>query len=342
MANNFWLNLEKPILALAPMAGFTDSAFRQICRHFGAQVVYSEMASATALAYNPEKTLKMLKFAAVEQPYVVQLFGSNPAHFAQATKLITEGEIPVWLPKKENKKAKKEEIKIIRPAGIDINFGCPVPKVLAQSAGAALMDNIKLAREIIKAVINNTDLAVSIKIRAKGREVDALKFLGFISDLDIKAVMIHGRSLSQGFSGKVDTQIIKKARSVFGRIILANGGIFSAQDAIDLLKKTNADGLGIARGALGRPWIFSEIRKALKTKNKMPSQQISDFDKIKQITLKQARLAYELKAKQGIIQMRKHLCYYIHGVKGAKKLRQQLVKVENLKDIEMIFEKYKK
>jgi len=236
---NFWLNLNKPIYALAPMAGVTDSAFRQICKSFGVDVVYSEMVSATALAYGSKKTLELLKFAEAERPFVVQLFGGKPEHFAIAAKLIS---------------------KKIKPDGLDINFGCPVKKMARQGAGAVLMNDLKLAREIIKAVIKNTSLPVSIKIRAKVGETDAIKFLRAVKDLDIKAVMIHGRSLAQGHSGAVDWLAIKQARPLVKGILLANGGVKDKASADDLIKKTRADGVGIGQAALGRPWIFEEVK----------------------------------------------------------------------------------
>ncbi len=330
--NNFWLQLKKPILALAPMAGFTDSAFRQLCLHFGAEVVYSEMASATALNYAPAKTLKLLLASQTEYPYVIQLFGAKPKHFAQAVKLI-----------QNKKQAEKYVSGWLKPAGFDINFGCPVPKVLVQGAGAALMDNLKLARQIIQAILANTNLPVSIKIRAQGREVDALKFLDFMSNLDIKAVMIHGRRLKQGFSGPVDWQTIRQARQYFGGIILANGGVFTPEDGIKLLAQTKADGLGIARGALGRPWIFQAIKNKLKNaaeKNLLQSREKWAADKklIAQTAIKHARLTYKLKGQAGIIQLRKHLCYYVKGLAQAKKMRPQLVQVKSPEQVEAIFQ----
>jgi tRNA-dihydrouridine synthase len=330
---NFWAKLNRPIYALAPMAGVTDSAFRQICKKFGADVVYSEMASATALTYSPEKTLEMLKFAPNEQPYVVQLFGSQPSHFARAAELISEGKIPVWFlekgefgKKKGIGEVKKKEI--VRPAGIDINFGCPVKKVQKQGAGAALMDNLKLAREIVKAVTASTDLPVSIKCRTAAGEVDVLRFLDKLSDLDIKAVMIHGRTLTQGFSGPIDIEIIKKAPGVFGGLILANGGIVGYEEAIRVLAETEADGIGIARGALGRPWIF----KAARTGQSVKRSQRAVF----KVALEHAQLAALLKGEWGIIEMRKHLCWYVSGLPGARALRQELVRVKTLADIRRI------
>lgn len=379
MNKNFWKKLNKPVLALAPMAGITDSAFRQVCKEFGADVLYSEMASATALVYNPVKTLELLQSDKKEAPYVVQLFGSNPDHFAKAVKLITDKKAVAGL------KVKNYQL----PQGIDINFGCPVPKVFKQGAGAALMQNLKLAREVIKAVLENTDLPVSIKLRAKSGEVDCLRFLDYTRDLPISAVMIHGRTYAQGFEGDIDCGIIKKARDYFGGIILANGGIMNADDAMAVLEKTGADGIGIARGALGNPRIFANVKNALACFGKIRRDESRNpeasgrrdccgaevlkntgadgiriartalgnpwlFRKVKskklevvkekdifKTAIKHAKLAYKLKGKQGIIEMRKHLCWYVHGLSGASAIRRELVKVEDLEDVKRILQRYK-
>jgi len=310
--NNFWKKLNKPIYALAPMAGITDSAFRQICKNFGADVVYSEMASVTALTYSPKKTLKMLEFSEIERPYVIQLFGNNPKHFSKAVKIIE---------------------KEINPDGIDINFGCPAKKVVKQGSGAELMKDLKLSKNIIQSVINNTLIPVSIKTRIKVGNVNILRFLDYIQDLNLKAIMIHGRTLSQGFSGKIDTEIIKKARNYFNGIILANGGINNYNDARKIINESGADGIGIARGALGNPWIFRKIKEN-KNKNK-----IKNYKNIFKIIIQHAKIVEKLKGKQGIIEMRKHLCWYVHSFPKASKTRQELVKIKNVSDIIKIFAK---
>lgn len=315
MKKNFWIKLKeagRPILALAPLAGFTDSAFRQICRKFGADVLYSEMASATALYYNQKHklntTLDLLKFERTkEKYYVVQLFGSNPEHFAVATKIITEK---------------------VKPDGIDINFGCPVPKIIKQGAGSGLMKNLAASREVIKAVLANTYLPVSIKIRTQAGAVTAEKFLRNISDLPVSAVMIHGRSLAQGFAGKADWKIVKDAKKYFSGVIIANGGINNLADAKQALRQTGANGLGLARGALGRPWLFKEIKK----------NQVIDLKpkQILSIAVKHAELEHSLKGKRGIIDLRKHLVWYVHGLTGAAKMRERLVTVKNLAEIKKV------
>lgn len=312
--NNFWQkikNKNKPIYALAPMADITDSAFRQMCLAYGADILYSEMASSTALSFAPQKTLEMLKRTRQEKPYVVQLFGNNPEHFKKGIKIIEEE---------------------ISPEGIDINFGCPAPKVIKQGAGAVLAQDLKLSREIIKITIESAKTPISIKLRAKSGEISCLEFLDYMKDLDIKAIMIHGRTLNQGFSGSIDTDIIKKARNYFNGIILANGGLQNALDAPKILQATKADGIGVARSCLGRPWIFEELKKSkIIKKNKK---------EISKIVFKHAKLAQKQKSKKGIIELRKHLCWYAQGLPNAKKLRHELVQVENLKDIKKIFNKF--
>ena len=304
---NFWQKLKKPIYALAPMAGITDSAFRQICKSFGADIVYSEMISATAIVYNSQKTLELMKFDKKERPYVIQLFGSKPEHFAHAAEFIT---------------------KKIKPDGLDINFGCPVKKVAKQGAGAVLMNDLKLARQIVASVLANTNLPVSIKCRSRVGEITAVDFLKAIKDLPVAAVMIHGRSLVQGHSGDVDWKIIKQARKYFSGVVLANGGVKDKKSADELLNKTGADGVGIGQGALGKPWLFSQLA----THN----SQLITKKLILETALRHASLAYKLKGGQGVIEMRKHLCWYVNGLKNSNELRRELVKVESLADVKKI------
>ncbi len=342
---DFWQKLNKPFYALAPLAGITDSAFRQMCKKFGADVVYSEMVSATALFYNDKKTRELMKFNEIERPYIIQLFGAEPKHFAVAAKFITEK---------------------VKPDGIDINFGCPVRKVVKQGAGIALFADLKRSREVIKAVIGSTDLPVSIKTRSAvkmpfvdksdvgalrampadaeaeqdgnnsmkplrkfNQSFDILHFLDHMTGLDIKALMIHGRSGGQGFAGPVDHGLIKQARNHFGGIIIANGGVKDRESAIELLDNTAADGAGIGQGALGRPWVFKAVRTGQSTDRSVRP--------IVKIALEHAELAWKLKGRQGVVEMRKHLCWYVSGLPGAGKLRGRLVKIGSIAEIRDIF-----
>lgn len=319
MISNFWQDLKsqgQPILALAPMAGFTDIAFRQICSFYGADVAYSEMASVTALFYNQDdddnETMRLLRWEREkESNYVVQLFGSNPEHFALATRLVNEK---------------------IKPQGIDINFGCPVGKVLKQGAGAELMRNLKQARLVIEAVLTNSTVPVSIKIRAKSGDTSALDFIKNISDLPVSALMIHGRSLSQGFIGEVDFGLVKAVRPYFQGIILINGGIVDLRTAQQALSLSGADGLGLARGVLARPWLFQEIKAG------------------KEITYSQADISHllyrhavslvELKGEAALLEWRKHACWYVQGLGGASQWRSRLVQVSTLVQLKNILKDY--
>ena len=346
---NFWQKSKKPILALAPMAGVTDSAFRQICRENGADVVYSEMASVSALFFKPKRTLELIKFNKNERPYVVQLFGKDPKHFAKAAKIVSEK---------------------IKPDGIDINFGCPAKKVFGHGSGCALMMDIKLAREIISAVCENTKLPVSIKIRAgvkkgilkgtfKGTQnksaINALAFIKKTADLPYSAIMIHGRTYEGGFSGPVNFSLMEKIKKEFpDKIILANGGINSAEEAVEILKKhPSLDGLGIARGTWGQPWIFEEIKKlfkkevgadlgsARKRTNTRFVPTKYDFSYVKKIALRHAKLIYKNKGQQGIFEIRKHMSWYVKGFPGASELRRKLVMAKDLREIKQILDNNK-
>ncbi len=333
MSKNFWLELakNKPILALAPIAGITDSAFRELCRKNGADVVYTEMVSADGLHYGSQKTLKLLKFSKIEKPIVVQLFGKDPEKFIKATQIVTK----------------------LGFDGIDINFGCPAKKVAGHGGGVTLMRDLDLCYQIIKNVCDHTNLPVSIKIRTsikmkscevkklevkeKDKEiVTSLDLIKKTKDLPISTIMVHGRSYEQGFIDEIDYEFVKKVKQKFKGIVLANGNINSPEIAKKTLELTKADGLGLARGLYGKPWLFAEIKEYLnidKYKEKTWSQ-------IKKIALEHAKLSYKLKKDYGLVEMRKHLLFYSKGQKQAKEMRKELVQVKSIKDIEKIFKKY--
>jgi nifR3 family TIM-barrel protein len=317
--NNFWEKLKKPIIVLAPMAGITDASFRYLCGRFGADVVYGEMISAAGLYYDSEKTKELLDSYKKNggAKFVVQLFGNNPAHFAKAVKIIE---------------------KRFKPDGIDINFGCPVPKIQKSGAGVKLFQNLELSHEVIRTVIAGTKLPVSVKVRIKAGRVSALDFVEKMKDLDIKAIMVHGRTLAQGFAGEVDYGSINRLKKKFKGVVLANGGINTPEDAEKMLKKTGADGIGVGQGAGGNPQIFSEIKNNFKNRSRSFVKKEARI--IFNVALEHAKLMKKLKGAQGIIEMRKHLCWYAKGLDGAAELRKEFIKVLTIDEIKKIAKDY--
>lgn len=353
--NNFWEKLKKPILALAPMAGVTDSAFRQICKYYGTDVVYTEMVSADGLYYDSKKTLGLLKFKKSEQPVVIQLFGKDPKTFTKAANICEDYGF----------------------AGIDINFGCPAKKVVAHGGGVTLMRDLKKCREIIEAVLAGTNLPVSIKVRAsistiftssvipahlpanhltaqagwqagagiqlsknkipyqvrddnyETKRITALDFIKSIKDLSISAVMIHGRPHENPFGAEIDYDMIKAVKKEFSGLVLGNGGIKTPEDAKIMIDKTGVDGIGLARWLYGKPWLFQQIKDYLKSGKYQEFKQ----NDIKKAMLRHGQLAFEAKGDHGLIELRKHLLWYASGWPGAKSLRSELVKVKTLKDL---------
>ncbi|MDP1620261.1 MAG: tRNA-dihydrouridine synthase [bacterium] len=295
------------------MAGITDSAFRRICRENGCDVAYSEMASVSALFFKPARTLELVKFDSMERPYVVQLFGNDPAHFAKATQIVTSQ---------------------VNPDGIDINFGCPAKKVFGHGSGCALMPQPELAREIIAAVCDNTDLPVSIKIRAGIRVTTAIHFIESIKDLPFAAVMVHGRTYEGGFSSAPDFAIAEEIKKIIpDKIVLANGGIHTPEDAKNILEQYPLiDGLGIARGAWGKPYLFAQIKEIMTT-GKYTEY---DFTRIRKIAIRHAELLWKNKATIGIFEIRKHLAWYFKGFPKASELRQKLVQTGSVEEIKNI------
>lgn len=315
---NFWHQLPTPILALAPMAGYTDTAFRQICRQAGADVVYSEMISTDALCYYNAKTIKMLNHSSREYPIIFQLFGNSPAKFKQAVKIITQ--------------YFKQQLAVQHNLiGIDINFGCPAHKITKNSAGAALMDEIDTATAIVETVCQNSPYPVSLKIRTQVKQINALTFIKKINHLPWSTIMIHGRSLQQGFNGPINYQLIKQIKQLLPeKIVLANGGVDSPSQAELSLKQTQADGLGIARGCLGNPWLFQHI----KNKKAAPTS----WTERKKTILQHAQLF--LQTNSDLVPLRKHLVHYVKGLPQASQLRQKLITVSNLNELKKTLDTY--
>lgn len=322
MNKNFWTTLPKPIVALAPMAGVTDAAFRIVCKEFGADVIYTEFASSNALVHDSQRTFEMIKFDERERPVVCQIFGNDPEMFMKASR----------------------QLERMGFDGVDINFGCPAYKVVKHGGGVSLMRTPALCRELVQAACEGAKhIPVSIKIRSSickegcdkrdpANHVTALDLINLIQDLPVAAIMIHGRSYELPFDGEPNVSMIKQVKHAFKGVTIANGGIHTPEDAKRILDETGADGVGLARGVRGSPWLFRQIKEYLAT------GAYTDFawEEKKQLALRHARRAAEIKGDHGIIEMRKHLAWYVHGMHGASTLRQQLVRVTSVDDIEKL------
>lgn len=325
---NFWQKLTGPMMALAPMAGVTDTAFRQMCKAGGADVIYNEFVSAEALVRENKKTKRMLDFSPMEKPVICQLFGHEPERLARASKIIADFGFD----------------------GVDINFGCPAYKVVKNGGGVSLMRAPRKIREILEKVCALSPLPVSIKLRAsigQGKIINdrseekmdcsvlgatALEVVEMIKDLPVAAIMLHARSYEQPFDGEPHWDMVSQIRKIYTGILLANGGIHTGEKASEVLKATGADGLGIARGAWGQPWVFQDI------KNYLAGQKVakkSEAD-IKKVMLKHAELAFKQSGDYGLIELRKHLGWYVKGWPNASEIRAQLVQVQTLSELKNI------
>ncbi len=315
-----WQKQKKPIIALAPMADYTDEPFSLICKKFGVDVIWREMLSAEALARGSEKTLKMAKINKKERPVILQIFGKDPKTMAEAAKLLE---------------------KKFKPDGIDINMGCPAKKIVSDFNGASLMKNTALAAEIIKTVKAAIKVPVSVKTRLGWKDKkEILKFSKIIEKAGADLLTIHGRTKEQGYSGKADWEIIGQVKKQLKIPVILNGDITSSKDASRALELTGCDGIMIGRGALGQPWIFQEM-KALwrhRADKKNPPKEISTAER-KKIILEHARLHEKRYGKKSMVTFRKHLLFYFRGLPAAKTIRKKLVEVKNMDELKEVLKK---
>ncbi|MBU0596724.1 tRNA-dihydrouridine synthase [Patescibacteria group bacterium] len=318
---------KKTILALAPMADYTDSPFCRVCREVAGEdfVIYREMVSAEAIVRESKKTLDMASFHKSEKPIVLQIFGADPKTMRQAAEILIK-ERSLHSPSglgRDN----------LIPSGIDINMGCPVPKVTGKTAsGATLMRNQDIAVEIVKE-LKNADLGVPISVKTRlgwTSDRDILEFAPKLEEAGADLISIHGRTKKQGYSGEANWERIAEVKKLVSIPVIANGDVKTSEDIERCLEITGADGVMIGRGALGNPWIFcSDIR-----------YQISD-SKIKEVVLRHAELHLEQYGEEfGLKTFRKHLVWYFKNKPGIKKLREELVKIETLDDLKRILINY--
>ena len=297
---------------LGPMAGVTDLPFRLICKEQGAGLLCMEMVSAKAIYYNNRNTESLLEIHPDETPVSLQLFGSDPKIMSEMAKRIEE-----------------------RPFAIlDVNMGCPVPKIVRNGEGSALMKEPKLVYEIVSALVKAIDKPVTVKIR-KGFDddhVNAVEIAKIIEEAGAAAVAVHGRTREQYYSGKADWDIIRQVKEAVSIPVIGSGDVTSPQKAEELVRQTGCDGIMIARGAEGNPWIFSEMIHWEDTGELPPRP---DKDEIREMMLKHARLQLEYKGEFcGIREMRKHVAWYTKGLKGAARLREKVNAVESLEELE--------
>ena len=296
---------------LSPMAGVTDLPFRLICKEQDCGMLYTEMINAKALCYDDANTKKMLKIEEEEHPVAVQIFGSDPEFMGRAAQIMNEY---------------PNEI-------LDINMGCPAPKVVKNGDGSALMKNPKLAEEVLKAVVKNSEKPVTLKIR-KGwddNSINAVEIAKIAEASGISAVAIHGRTREQYYSGKADWDIIRQIKENINIPVIGNGDVFEVEDAIRMLDQTGCDAIMIGRGSQGNPWIFKRINHYMKTGEILPESTLEE-----KITtaLKHLGLAIEEHGEYvAVREMRKHIAWYLKGLKGSAKLRDEINKIESYEEV---------
>jgi len=340
-----WTELPKPIYTLAPMADYTDSPFCRVCReveNYQAHkvtdqpfVIFREMVSAEAIVRGNEKTLKMCEFEEIERPIVLQLFGSKPEVIVEAARILL-GKGNTSRPPAGGHPS-LEGI-----SGIDINMGCPVPKIAGKAqSGAYLMKDHERAVEIVKALkMANLGLPISVKTRLGwSKKEDILEFAPKLEQAGADAITLHGRTKTQGYSGVADWEMIGRVKNEtkIKIPIIANGDI-KLENAKECLEITHADGLMIGRGALGRPWIFQQFPISLPRRQAGNFQFPNTIDEIKKIVLRHAQLHIEYYGSDSMVTFRKHLLWYFKNLPHSKALRQELVKVKTMDELKKLLE----
>jgi len=299
-------------VALAPMAGVTDAAFRQICAELGAAMTCTELISSKALCYRDKKTFTLLRQFPGEHPGAVQIFGSDPSCMAEAAQIALE--------------ATGCDI-------IDINMGCPMPKIVNNGDGSALMKNPELAGRIVEAVVKAVPVPVTAKFR-RGWDMGSCNCVEFAQTLEqagVSAVAVHGRTRAQMYGGQADWNCIRQVKEAVSVPVIANGDIWKGEDAVRILQHTKADLAMIGRGCFGNPWLFPQAIAAL---NGEPIPELPSLAERCDTAVRQFELAAELRGERvAVLEARRHYCWYLKGVPHSGYYKEQIVKMNTLEDV---------
>ena len=311
------VTLPNPVV-LAPMAGVTDLPFRLLCKEQGAGLLCMEMVSAKAIYYKNKNTQELMRILPEERPVSLQLFGSDPEIMSEMAKQIEEKPFDI----------------------LDVNMGCPVPKVVNNGEGSALMKNPRLVYELVSAVVKAIEKPVTVKIR-KGfddEHVNAVEMAKIAESSGAAAVAVHGRTREQFYSGKADWDIIRQVKEAVKIPVIGNGDLLTAEDVIAMEEQTGCDGFMIARGAQGNPWIFRQILHYFETGEHLPKPPASE---VAQMILRHARMMLEFKGEYiGIREIRKHAAWYTAGYPHGARLRVAINQVENYEQLETLLMEY--